>query len=73
MIGAIIGIIFVLIFLGIAWWGMQQLMPLLPIGEPFLTIIRVLLVILLAVIVIWVIIALLGMAGVHVPLLGMTR
>jgi hypothetical protein len=37
-------------------------------GEPFATIVRVLLAILLAVIVIYVIIQLLALAGVHVPM-----
>lgn len=69
MIGTIIGIIFVLIILGVVWWGIQQLLPLIPLPEPFARIIHVLLVILLVVIVLWVILVLLGMAGVHVPLL----
>jgi hypothetical protein len=50
------------------WWGIQQLLPLIPLGEPFNTIVRVLLVVLLAVIVIYVIIQLLGLAGVQVPM-----
>jgi hypothetical protein len=70
MLGAVIGLILLLVLLGVVWWGIQQLLPLIPIGEPFLTIIRVLLVILLAVIVIYVIIQLLGLAGIHVPTMG---
>lgn len=65
-IGALIGVIFVLIVLGVIWWGIQQLLPLLPIGEPFKTIIYVLMVIILVIIVLWVIAILLGVAGVHV-------
>jgi uncharacterized membrane protein YwzB len=68
MIGAVIGLILLLVLLGVVWWGIQQLLPLVPMGEPFATIVRVLLVILLAVIVIYVIIQLLAMAGVHVPM-----
>lgn len=68
MLGTLIGIIFVLIILGVIWWGVQQLLPLIPIAEPFRTIIRVLMIIILVVIVLWVIAALLGMAGIHVPL-----
>lgn len=69
MIGAIIGIIIVLIILGVVWWGIQQLLPLIPLPPPFQTIIHVLLVVLMVCIVLWVIIQLLGIAGVHVPLL----
>jgi hypothetical protein len=68
MIGAVIGLILLLVLLGVVWWGIQQLLPLVPMGEPFATIVRVLLAILLAVIVIYVIIQLLGVAGVHVPM-----
>ena len=66
MIGAIIGIIFALIILGVLWWGVQQLMALIPIAEPFRTIIYVLSVVILVLIVLWVISILLGMAGIHV-------
>lgn len=70
MIGTIIGIIFTLIIIGVVWWAIEQLLPLIPLPEPFRTIIRVLLVVLLVVIVLWVIATLLlPLAGVHVPLL----
>lgn len=65
-IGALIGIVFVLIILGVVWWGIQQLLPMLPFGEPFATLIRVVLVIILAIIVLWIIAVLLGVAGIHV-------
>lgn len=67
MLGTLIGIIFVLIILGVIWWGVQQLLPLIPIAEPFRSIIRVLMIVILVLIVLWVIAALLGMAGIHVP------
>lgn len=66
-IGALIGIIFVLIILGVAWWAIQQLLPLIPLPEPFVTIIRVLMTVILVLVVLWVIVVLLGAAGVHVP------
>jgi len=67
MIGALIGIILVLIIVGIVWWAIMQLLPLLPIGEPFMTIVRVLCIVVLALIIIgYVIIPLLNAAGVHV-------
>lgn len=66
MIGTVIGIIFVLIILGVLWWAIQQLMALIPIAEPFRTIIYVLSVVLLVCIVLWIIAAILGIAGIHV-------
>jgi hypothetical protein len=67
MIGALIGIIVVLIICGVAWWAIQQLLPLIPLGEPFATIIRVLLVVILVLIILWVILQLLAMAGAPIP------
>lgn len=66
-IGTLIGIIFVLVIMGVIWWGIQQLLPLIPLAEPFATIIRVLMVVVLVLVVLWIIIVLLGVAGVHVP------
>ena len=67
MIGTLIGIIFALIILGVIWWAVQQLMGLIPIAEPFRTIIYVLTVVIAVLIVLWIISVLLGMAGIHVP------
>lgn len=67
VIGTLIGIIFVLIILGVVWWAIQQLLPMIPLPEPFVTIIRVLMVVILVLVVLWVILVLLGAAGVHVP------
>ena len=67
MIGAIIGIIITLIIIGVVWWAVQQLLPLIPLPEPFRKIIYVLLVVLLVFIVLWVILQILSMAGVAVP------
>ena len=68
MVGTVVGLIFTLIILGVVWWGLQQLMALIPIAEPFKTIIYVVSVILLVIIILWVAAVLLGMAGVHVPM-----
>ena len=70
MIGTIIGIIFALIVLGVVWWAVQQLLPLIPLAEPFRTIIRVLVTVLAVLIVLWVIAQLLAIAGFPVPLFG---
>jgi len=69
MIGTLISIIITLIIVGVIWWAIQQLLPLLPLPEPFRKIIYVLLVVVLVFIVLWVILTLLGaVGGVHVPL-----
>ena len=73
MIGALIGVIFALIVLGVLWWAVQQLMGLIPIAEPFRTIIYVLTVVIMVLIVLYVISVLLGMAGIHVPSMGALR
>jgi hypothetical protein len=72
MIGTLIGIIVLLIILGVVWWAIQQLLPMIPLPEPFRQIIYVLMVLVLVLVVIWVILILLAAAGVHVPLLHLT-
>lgn len=67
IIGTLIGIIIVLIIVGVVWWAIQQLLPMIPLPAQFQTIIRVLMTVILVLIVVWVIIVLLGYAGVHVP------
>ena len=69
MIGTIISIIVTLIIVGVIYWAITQLLPLIPLPEPIARIIHVLLVVLLVVIVLWVILQLLGVVGgVHVPI-----
>jgi hypothetical protein len=67
IVGTLIGIILLLVVLGVIWWAVQQLLPLIPLAEPFHTIIRVLMTVILVLVVLWVIIVLLGAAGVRVP------
>jgi hypothetical protein len=66
LIGTLIGLIVLLIILGVVWWAINQLLPLIPLPEPFARIVHVLLVVILVLIVLWAILALLGVAGVHV-------
>lgn len=70
MIGTLIGLVFFCILLGFVWWGVQQLLPLIPLAEPFRTIVRVLMVLILVVVVIYVLVVLLGMAGIQVNTFG---
>jgi hypothetical protein len=60
MIGTLIGIIILLIVVGVIWWAIQQLLPLIPLPEPFRRIINVLLILILVLIVLYVILILLG-------------
>jgi hypothetical protein len=60
MIGTLIGIIVLLIVVGVVYWAVQQLLPLIPLPEPFARIINVLLVLILVLVVIYVILAILG-------------
>ena len=66
MIGTLIGIIFTLIVLGVLWWAAQRLMALIPIAEPFKTIIYVLMVLIKVLVVLWILSAILCVAGIHV-------
>jgi hypothetical protein len=65
MIGALISIIVTLIIVGVIWWAITQLLPLIPLPEPFARIIYVLLVVVLVIVVLWVILGLLGVGGIH--------
>ena len=60
MIGTLIGIIIVLIVVGVIWWAIESLLPLIPLPEPFRQIIRVLMIVILVLVVLWVILQLLG-------------
>lgn len=66
MIGTLIGVIFALVIARVIWWGIQQLLALVPLAEPFQTIIRIVMMVILVLIVLWACAALLGMAGIHV-------
>lgn len=63
MIGTLISIILTLIILGVIIWAIMQLLPLIPLPEPFARIIHVLLVVVCVLVVVWIIASLLGVAG----------
>jgi hypothetical protein len=73
MIGTIIALIILVAILGVLVWGGQRLMALLPMAEPFRTLIYVLFVVLIMVLVIYVLIILLGAIGINVPIFGGLR
>lgn len=66
MIGTIISIIFVLVIAGVIWWAVQQLLALIPLAEPFATLVRIAMVVIMVLIVLWVVAALLGLVGIPV-------
>ena len=63
IIGTMIGVIITLVIVGVVWWAIQQLLPMIPLPEPFKRIIYVLMVVVLVLVVLWVILKLLGAAG----------
>ena len=66
IIGALIGIIVTIVIVGVVYWAITQLLPMIPLPEPFARIVHVLLVVILVLIVLWAILALVGAAGFHV-------
>ncbi len=67
MLGTLIGLLILVIVLGVVWYCIQLLLPLIPMSEPFATIARVLVILILAMIVIYIVLQLLAAGGIHVP------
>jgi len=63
MIGTLISIILALIVLGVILWAVQQLLPLVPLPQPFATIINVLITVIAVLVVVWIIAGLLGVVA----------
>ena len=53
MIAALIQLIIVLLIVGVIWWALNALIPLIPLPAPFAQIIHVLLIVILALVVIY--------------------
>lgn len=70
MIGTVISLIFLVVVLGVLFWAGQRLLALIPLAEPFRTILYVLTVLLTVFLVIYVVVVLLGAAGIGVPIFG---
>jgi len=60
MIEALVTLVVTLIVAGVIFWAIQQLLPLVPMPEPFHRIIYVILVVIVVLIVVYVILGLLG-------------
>ena len=71
MIGVLIGLIILCMVVGFLFWAGPQLIALVPVAEPFGTLIRILFAGIVLCIVIYAIYMLVGMAGVAVPNFGL--
>ena len=60
MIGTLVSIILTLIVLGVILWAVEQLLPMIPMPEPFARIIRVLIIVIVVLVVVYIIAGLLG-------------
>ena len=74
MIGTLISILVYLLILGIVWWAVNQILGILApyIAEPFMSIIRVILILILALILIGLLLQVIGIGGsfgVHLPMI----
>lgn len=63
LISALIYIIVALIIIGVIFWAVQTLLPLIPLPPAFRTVIYVLMVVIMVLVVVYVLLQLLGMAG----------
>ena len=73
MLGTLLGLIFFCIIAGVIVWACMELMKLIPLGEPFRTIVRILFVVICVIVVIYVAQILLGMAGIRVNSFHMSQ
>jgi hypothetical protein len=58
MVAALINLVVVLLIVGVIWWAIEQLLPLIPLPAPIAQVVRVLLIVILALVIIF---ALLGL------------
>jgi hypothetical protein len=65
-LNVLINAIIALIVIGVIWWAIQQLLPLVPLPEPFRRVIYVLMVVVMVLIIVYIIMALIG-TGLHLP------
>ncbi len=67
IIGAFVAFLLLIVLAGLVWWAVQQLIALVPMTEPFITIVRIVMAFVVFAIVAWAIVTLLGMFGISVP------
>ena len=72
MIGTLISLLVYLLILGILWWAVNAILALLApyVAEPFMSIIKIILIVILALILISLLLQLMGVAtGLHLPVM----
>jgi hypothetical protein len=67
MIETLIGLIFLVIIIGVFWWAATTLLRVIPLAEPFRTVVHVLVVLVGVFIVLYVAQMFLSAAGIKVP------
>ena len=67
MIETLIGLIFFVIIIGVLWWAATTLLRIIPLAEPFRTVIHVLVILVGVFIVLYVAQMFLAAAGIKVP------
>jgi hypothetical protein len=66
MLGVLINLVIVLLIVGVVWWAITALLPLIPLPAPTAQIVNVLLIVIFALIIIfYILIPLLHTAGMH--------
>ena len=68
MIGILVGLLISLLIMGLLWYAAKEILKLIPLAEPFATLVRVVLVLIVGFIAIYFFVQILGMAGVGVHL-----
>lgn len=63
MIDVLINLVILLIICGVIWWAVTQILPLLPLPDPFRRVINVLLILILCLVIIYALLPLLHLAG----------
>jgi hypothetical protein len=54
--------------LGVLFWALQTILAVIPMAEPFATIVRVLVIVMVVLVALWIVLQLLGLIGVHVAM-----
>jgi hypothetical protein len=62
MVSALIHMVVVLLVVGVIWWGVTQILPLIPLPDPIARVVHVLLVVVLVIVVIYALMGLIGAA-----------
>lgn len=62
MIDVLIHLVVVLLLVGVTWWAVHEILPLIPLPAPIVAVVRVLLIVILAIILIYALLPLLHLS-----------